>query len=448
MNEARTLKNNILIFILCFLILSMPGCKDKKIPPRDTWNILWIAVDDLNIKHLGCYGYDRDTSTNIDRLAKKGVRFEFCITQAPWTLPSFASMLSSLYPYQVVMSREYLRHIRAETAVARSRDPYRMPELNFHWYCSARPGIKLFAEIMKAKGFQTLAWTNNQWLAPEISGLDRGFDEYHYTDMPDKYYLPADETLSKAADWIQGKKDMRWFAFIHLMDPHIPYHDHPGIDLGQRPIDRYDAEIKFMDSEMGALFSRLGDFGIWDRTVIIINADHGEAVSKDGSKTLGHGGLVTMEVIRVPLIIHYPGCPGRKVVKNPVRNLDIVPTLLELMEENPGQGMQGKSLLPLIDAQKEREPRPCFTMAALKGPEQVSLLVDPCKANLIPAYGNIAFTNFRQSKSECPNMDNTKILLQHFMQNMEGFLQEAGLRAAIKITPEQKQNLKSLGYFK
>ena len=216
--KSRSLKNFFVFFILIFILVFSGGCKSRKISPPEKWNILWIAVDDLNIRHVGCYGYSRDISPNMDRIAERGVRFEYCITQAPWTLPSFASMLSSLYPYEIVMTSEYLRHIKAETGVARSRDPYRMPEINYHWYCSARPGCRLFAEILREKGFETFAWTNNQWLSPGISGLDRGFDVYHYTDKTDKYYVPAGETLSKTGDWIEDKKETRWFAFVHLME--------------------------------------------------------------------------------------------------------------------------------------------------------------------------------------------------------------------------------------
>ncbi len=437
----------IILVLLLAVLFSLPVCKWTAVP-RDKWNVLWIVIDDLNVNHLGCYGYKRGVTANIDRLAGRGVRFEYCITQAPWTLPSFASMLSSRHPYEVVMTREYLRHIKAETGVARSRDPYRMPDFNHHWYCAARPEVKLLAEMLKDEGFETFTWTNNQWLSPGISGLERGFDVYKYTDRTDKYYLPAQEILAGTGDWIMDKKDSRWFALIHLMEPHIPYHDHEGIDFGEREIDRYDAEIKYMDDELGGFLDRLEGLGLLDRTVIVINADHGEAVSPDGSRTIGHGGLVTMDVLRVPLIIRWPGCPGGSLISEPIRNLDITPTLLEILGIEPEPGLRGKSLVEIMDGKGETFSRPAFTMAVIKGPEHISLILDGCKAVWIPAYGRESFIDIGRRDKACENVKQVKFELRSLLGEIEALLSAAEVRPPVKISPDERKRLEALGYFR
>jgi arylsulfatase A-like enzyme len=436
-----------IVLLLWLVLFSLGGCDKREFPSPQRWNVLWIVIDDLNVHHLGCYGYARGISPDMDGIARKGLRFEYCITQAPWTLPSFASMLSSLYPYELVLTREYLRHIRAETKVARSRDPYRMPEFNYHWYCPVRKDVKLFAEMLKQAGFETFAWTNNYWLQPEVCGLQRGFDVYHYTQKTDKYYLSGEEILRGTGDWIEEKKDKRWFAFVHLMEPHIPYHDHPGISLGESSIDRYDAEIAYMDKEIGEFFSRLKKLGLLDRTVIVVNADHGEIISPDRTRTLGHG-VLTVDVMRVPLLFYYPGCKKGGAIKEVVRNLDIMPTLLEILKVESLADLQGKSLVPLLEGRNESDPRPAFSMAAFSGPEKISLLLDDCMGVLTPAHYKLRISKFMKGEKDCKNVEGVRLELIDFQKEVENFLSTTGEQHPIKIDPEDRKKLEALGYFK
>ncbi len=444
---ARTRRCKKIVLLFWLILFSLVGCERRDVNTPEEWNLLWIVIDDLNVHHVGCYGYDRGTSPGIDRIAQEGVRFEYCITQAPWTLPSFASMLSSLYPYELVMTREYLRHIRTEAGVGRSWGSKKMPNFNYHWYCPVREDVKLFSEMLKESGFETFAWTDNYWLQPEMCGLDRGFDVYHYTEKTDKYYLLAEEILAGTGDWIEKKKDKRWFAFVHLMDPHIPYHEHPGISLGERAIDRYDAEIAYMDKEIGRLFSRLVKLGLRERTVIVVNADHGEIISQDGTRTLGHG-VLTLDVMRVPLLFYYPGCKKGRGIKEVVRNLDIMPTLLEMLRVETLADFHGKSLVPLLEGQHESTPRPAFSMSALLGPEKISLLLHDCMGVLTPAHYKLSIVNFMESGKDCENVNDVRLELINFQKEVENFLSTTGTQPPIKIDPDDRKKLKALGYFK
>jgi len=224
--------------LICLLVgTALFLCQScEKTPPRDKWNVLWIVVDDLMASHLGAAGYERDITPNIDRLAKDGVRFEHCVTQSPWSLPSYASMLTSRHPWELIMGDAYLMHIKAETDVARSRDPYRMPDMNRHWYVAMKDDVTTIAEVMKEEGLSTGAWVNNAWLAPKKYGMEQGFDHYFDGLADASPYTPADETVRLAGDWIEENRDGRWFAFVQLMDPHKPHRSHKDINFGDRII--------------------------------------------------------------------------------------------------------------------------------------------------------------------------------------------------------------------
>ena len=187
------------------VFLTVSSC--KRTPPPEKWNLLWIVIDDLKADHLGVAGYHRDVTPELDRIAREGVRFEWCVTQSPWSLPSYASMLTSRHPYELVLGENYLKHVRAETEVARSRDPARMPELNHHWYVKMDPSIPTIAGVLKDNGVKTAGWANNAWLSPGTFGLEAGFDHYFDGVGNKSPYTPADEIAELAISWIERSEE-------------------------------------------------------------------------------------------------------------------------------------------------------------------------------------------------------------------------------------------------
>jgi arylsulfatase A-like enzyme len=419
-------------------------------------NLLWIVIDDLKTDHLGVDGYPRKITPALDGFAHSGVRFRHCVTQSPWSLPSYASMFTSRYPYELVLGPEYLAHIRAETEIARSRDPARMPEMNDHWYVALPKDTPMLAEVLKERGFATAAWVNNAWLKPDTYGLERGFTEYHDGLADREPYTPADETVNQAAAWIGKHQDGRWFAFVHLMDLHRPYLSHPGYDFGPRGIDRYDAELAFTDAAIGRLLAELDRLGLAKRTVIVINSDHGEGIFEDDSAFVGHGGGVIPEIAFVPLMMRWPGGEKNRTVTALCRSLDIMPTVLELLGVAPPGEMRGRSLVAEAKAKSATSSEPAFTMALLKGPEQVSVIIQGKKSDelyqavAIPAYGDAAAYTITAAglQPDAPPEIAPQLVadLKKFIAQADHALAAAAPRTPPVLDEKTRAALKALGY--
>jgi len=419
-------------------------------PPSSQWNLLWVVIDDLKADHSKAVGYERDVTPNLDRLAKGGVRFTNCVTQSPWSLPSYASMLSSRYPYELVLGDAYLAHIRAETEVARSRDPHRMPDMNTHWYVPVPEDVPLIAEVLKREGFVTAGFANNAWLSPGTYGLERGYDHYFNGAEGEGPYTPANKTADLAIEWLRENKGSRWFAFVQLMDPHKPYREHSGTGYGNRLIDRYDSEVLFADRALGRLLRELDELGLSRRTVVVVNSDHGEGVFPRDEDFVGHGGGVIPEIVFVPLVMKWPGGPKGKKVKVLAANLDVMPTVLSLLGIKGPDNMKGR-LLTELDEEQERT---VFTMAVLKGPEQMSAvnqsgLTGVFQCISVPAYKR---WNCRHLKGDIdPRVgigpDNfIGGTMGKFIEKAEEHLSRAGRGLPPDLDQAAIKNLKALGY--
>jgi hypothetical protein len=183
------------VALLCLSVVLAVACGRE----AESLNVLIIAVDTLRPDHLGCYGYQRGISPGIDSLAATGVLCEKAVSQAPWTLASFATVFSSLYPTQ------------HGAMVVKSR---------------MRESFPTLATILKAHGYSTGAVINAPALKPR-NGVDRGFDHY---DMTPPEGRVADGTTRDALDWIDGVDGRPFFMFAHYFDPHLPYSPPPPYD--------------------------------------------------------------------------------------------------------------------------------------------------------------------------------------------------------------------------
>ncbi|MCA8913587.1 MAG: sulfatase, partial [Planctomycetes bacterium] len=268
--------------------------------------------------HLGCYGYGKNTSPNIDALAREGAVFENHYSCYPLTLPSHLAQLTGV-----------------STLGTRVRDNlyHRLPD-----------EVETLPELMKAQGFKTGGFVSAHTLKSG-SGVERGFDVYD--DKAVREMQPgrltvqerkAPETLKLAQDWIEKQGNDRYFCFIHLFDPHAPYYQHPELGDGFQgsDVERYDGEIAFADRAIGKFILELQkDKERWENTLLVITADHGEGLGQHNELT--HGYYCYDTTTHVPLIIH--GAPGIKEgerISGIARNYDLAPTLIELM------GLEGK----------------------------------------------------------------------------------------------------------
>jgi arylsulfatase A-like enzyme len=317
-------------------------------------NIVLIVVDTLRRDHLGCYGYSRDTSPHIDALARAGVRYTHATSQAPWTTPSIAAILTSRYPSAlgIVDEPSPLRDDAVTLAETLSAAGYHTEAVVSHFFCSSR-------------------WNFQQGFA--------GFDESNVLG----HNAVTSELISRRAiEIIDAAAGRPFFLWLHYFDPHFDYIEHEGhrfpggegysgpvfsgMDrealgraLGQHPapadlaqVERlYDSEIAFTDQQIGAVIEHLKRRGLFDSSLVIVTADHGEEFFDHGR--LGHSRTLFGELVDAPLIIKYPD--GRTgVVDEPVALLDVHPTVLDAAGIPIPASAAGRSLYRPLPREPER----------------------------------------------------------------------------------------------
>jgi arylsulfatase A-like enzyme len=317
-------------------------------------NIILISLDTLRADHLGCYGYHRDTSPSLDRLAGEGVLFQKAVSQAPYTLSSHMSLLTSLYP--------------SFHKVNKPKESYLNPE------------ITTLAEILYNQGYRTWAAAGGGQISPTYGFAD-GFETYiAYSSLQRDVNMKVRETIR----FLDEEKENHFFIFLHSYQTHTPYTPPPpydemfgseyhgpidgeietieainkgSIEVGRPDLDRivslYDGEIREADDSLAELFDYLEREGLAPRTLVVFTSDHGEEFGEHG-KVGTHSRTLHDEVIRIPLIFKLPGTviEGR-IIEEQVQSVDIVPTILELAGVNHRYGLQGTSLAKWLTGESE-----------------------------------------------------------------------------------------------
>jgi arylsulfatase A-like enzyme len=311
------------------------------LPARDDLNVLFVLIDTLRADRLSTYGYDRETSPNIDALAATGVRFAENLSQSSWTKCSMASMWTGTYP--------------ARTGVTRA--PQAISE-----------DALMPAEILQDAGFRTFAIWRNGWIRPAF-GFSQGFEVYHSPraspvplsvrrERPSASVVGTDQdTIHSAMEFLRSQGNERWFLYLHLMDVHQYVYDEDSALFGTTYSDIYDNSIRWVDRVLGSLIQQLDARGLREKTLIVLAADHGEAFGEHGRE--GHARDVYGEVTTTPLIVSFPFRlePG-VVVESASENVDIWPTLLDLLGLTPLDDADGRSRRPEILAAIRGLPAP------------------------------------------------------------------------------------------
>jgi arylsulfatase A-like enzyme len=326
--------------------------------PADPPDIVLIVVDSLRADHLGCYGYDRPTSPNVDALADDGVVFDAAFAAGIPTTPSFTTLYTGLHPYRHGIVAHYGERRLSED-------------------------ILLLPQLAKRRGYLTTAVDS---LVVQSGGrgswFARGYD--HYAGF---HYEPFGGQSSRLTDaalrLVEERTDKPHFLFVHYWDPHTPYgplppydtmHYEPGsgaYDMSdvvglcpeyyeafiqdmnlEHPDDyayvvaQYDGEISQVDVQIGRLIAGIKDGGSWENTVLLLVSDHGECFG-EGDFHFDHHGLYDA-VTRVPIILHAPGLrPSR--IRGLASTEDVLPTLADLAGlPLPDYDLTGESLLPHV----------------------------------------------------------------------------------------------------
>src|SRR5258707_1073665 len=310
-------------------------------------NVVLITIDTLRADHIGCYGYKQIKTPNIDALAADGARFESAFAVVPVTLPSHTSMLTGTYP---MLSG--------------------MHDFSGNKLSPLQPTL---ASILKQAGYQTGAVIGAAVLDSRF-GLNQGFDFYYdHFDFSrldeanlDEMERPGNVVADVALhwlekDWLAKNSQKKFFLWMHLYDPHFPYHP-PEPYSREYSAQPYDGEIAFADEQVGRLLRFLKEKGIYKNTLIVLCGDHGESLGEHGEKT--HGFFIYNATMHVPLIIRLPDNrlpenAAARVVANPVSLVDLMPTVLGAVGVEIPSQVQGRSLLAeLRDHRTERDPNP------------------------------------------------------------------------------------------
>jgi len=303
-------------------------------------NVVLITIDTLRADRLSCYSNKYVQTPNLDGLAQEGVLFESCICQTPLTLPAHATILSGTYP---------LYH------QVRDNGGFVVPQK-----------LILLSEILSKHNYASSAFVGVYVLHSKW-GLNRGFDFYSDTFKDnsgdkiislDEIQKRASAVLQDASAWLAKKKDKKFFSWIHLYDPHAPY-DPPSPFKEKYARRPYEGEAAYTDEELGKFFAFLKKEGLWDNTLIVVTGDHGESLWEHKEET--HGFFVYDSAVWVPLLIRAPVVFPARRVKSVVEHVDVVPTILEMLDIPIPESVQGRSLLGLMWAKEKNWPDTAFT---------------------------------------------------------------------------------------
>lgn len=335
--------------------LWLGGCSKRV--RRNKPNIIVLTVDTLRADHMGLHGYHRDTMPMIEAFARTAAVFDNAVVSRGSTCPSYASMLTGLYPFH-------------------------------HGVYNNRPvlheDLTTLPEVLRSAGYHTAAFMSNFVLVGEISGCHQGFDIYD--DWVEEreanrtnYERTAGSTVKAILEWLESNPPQPFFLFTNFIDPHGPYtpperlkslyqsNKKRMLNLEQIPsyqllegslnyfdyVDGYDAEIRYVDEAMGVLIEQLKRKGLWDDALVIFTSDHGESFGEHHIY-FEHQFHVWEETVRVPLAIRLPNRRNNQntVLSRRVRSvcspMDLMPTILDYLNIGFDGRIDGRSLLPIL----------------------------------------------------------------------------------------------------
>ncbi len=336
MKSSAIIKIFILIIIAALLFIGWLYFGPEAGPSKKIRNVLLISMDTTRADVFGCYGFKHDTTPNIDALAAEGVLFERTYAPLSLTLPSHSTMLTgTIPPYHGVHDNR----------------GYKLSDSNV-----------TLAEILRDNGFVTGAIVGSIILDSKY-GMDQGFDFYDDNFQKERFpiHIPerqAEETERIACQWLEQHQKENMFLFLHFYDPHRSYdapEPYKNMFLGNPPpqpgsIDHlqgtYAGEVAYTDNCIKGVIGKLKQLELYDSTLIIITADHGEMFHQHEEVT--HGYYIYEGNVRVPLVFRVPGVSVPRRIENTVGLTDIVPTVCSLLDIEGPFEFQGADISPYL----------------------------------------------------------------------------------------------------
>lgn len=422
---------------------SEPIIYKRRVPGE--MNVLLIIVDTLRADRLGCYGDESGITPEIDGLAENGVLFKQAISQSPWTLPSIASIYTGRLP---TSHRAGMGGVVGNVAML-------SPQINF-------------VEQMSDNNYYSVGFVNNSFLS-HYFGMEQLFYEYH------AYEGSARVGSDLMCQWLEINADKKFFCVLHYFDPHVPrfmiegygppLQESTKADLPPRTKQKdprypkdfsldlaaYASEIAFTDHHIGRVLAKLEEMNLLDKTVIIFTSDHGEEFFDHNDYEHGH--TLYDELLHVPLIFHFPPLlPKGRVVETQVRLIDIMPTVLDILDMDfDKEVVSGESLLPLISGESANN-RLAVSEFMSRGPDQKSIrfngykLIHNLKSGKIELYDLSADpSEYRDMADEKPEIRDD--LLDRLKREIEkSALERQGQAEFPELDEETVKALRALGY--
>ena len=305
------------------LVVSVCGCT-RPVSTQKPRDVLLITIDTARADHFSYTGTSIVRTPRVDALASQGAGFTNAMTPVPLTLPAHASLMTGRLP---------------PSHTVRDNGSYRLPASE-----------ETLAEALARAGFATAAFVGSEVL-DSTYGLDQGFATYD-DDVVDSgpsglLYYPerrGEDVVRAAERWLDAQGDGPVFAWVHLFDPHTPYR--PPEPEHSTYGSSYNGEIAYTDRVVGMLLDHWNERRSLDRTLVVVTADHGEALGEHGEKT--HGVLVHDATLRVPLVFRAAGLHAAGTIAAPVSLIDVMPTVLALLGIPSPTAVQGRDLAPLM----------------------------------------------------------------------------------------------------
>lgn len=438
-------------------------------------NVVLIIIDAVRADHLSCLGYSKIKTPNIDRIAREGVLFTDCIAQAPWTLPSVGSIFASKYPSQHGAERQQIRKGLAWDDVIQIREGYLYEENT------------TLAEVLKENNYYTVVFQPNINLLSEAGfeqGVDFHFDCHKYKNLlleriagwvsnrkisrlfyPSFKYAEDEKVVNYMKNWLKINHHNQFFMHALLFDSHEYHLKEKGKKEKYHipSVELYDAVIQKADEHIGEIYDHLKKMGILDQTIFVLLSDHGEEFGDHGGYDRGysyeydsgrmHAHTLYDEIIRIPLIIRYPKkIKANTIVNQQVRSIDILPTILSLLDISNEGTFEG------IDLSRNNftpeENLRAFSESILEGTEKKSIRTKDWKLIYHPVSQRYELYNLAQDPEEKVNLarqeeqvfESLKKELFSWMERMPK--QETKAKKKRKLSEEEIEALKALGYIK
>jgi arylsulfatase A-like enzyme/Flp pilus assembly protein TadD len=385
--------------------------------------IILISIDTLRADHLPVYGYNAVRTPNIEGLAADSTVFEHAYSHTPQTLPAHTSILSGELPFE--------HGVRDNIGFTVKKD---------QWFVQ---------RALREKGWPTGGFVS-AYVLRKATGIDQGFETYD-SDLPaaspelsiGQVQRDGALTLAAAEKWLDGRGDRPFFLFLHFYEPHKPYAP-PARYAAYAP---YDGEIAYADELVGRLLARLRGSSLYDRSTIILLADHGEGLGDHGEQE--HGMFLYLETTRVPLIVKLPGQYDQRRVAMPVQHIDIAPTVLDLVGAPKRGTLRGRSLKTVLAGEGSLVDTGIYAEALYSryhfGWSELYSLTDS-RYRLIRAPRDELFDLERDPRESSSIAAERPQVRQAMRGALEQMIAGSSITSPSAVSDEDRQRLSALGY--